>query len=178
MNSSQPIVCDDSPRVVRTVVEIGAPPERVFEALTDAHELADWWGGHGSRVVDSEADPRPGGAWEVRTIAPDGTEQTFGGEYRVVDPPHHLEQTWQSSDDAEPSVVRYDLEPIDLDGTDGTRLTVTHVETVAVSAISVLAMHLGPARSGPRVQPQLQPAWLAAPHRVAWACRSVTSLTT
>jgi uncharacterized protein YndB with AHSA1/START domain len=175
MRSSQPIACDDSPRVVRTVVEIDAPPERVFEALTDARELADWWGGDESRVIESEADPRPGGAWQVRTVDPDGTERTFGGEYRVLDPPHHLEQTWQSSDDAEPSVVRYDLEPLDLDGTDGTRLTVTHAETVALSSINALAMRLGAARTRPTVQRQLQPAWLAEPPGVAWARRPLAS---
>jgi uncharacterized protein YndB with AHSA1/START domain len=173
MNPSQPIACDDSSQVVRTVVEIAAPPERVFEALTDARGLADWWGGHESRVVDSEADARPGGAWQVRTVDADGTEQTFGGEYRIVDPPHHLEQTWQSSDDAEPSLVRYDLEPLEVDGTDGTRLTVTHIETIAMSKMSALAMHLEPACSGPRVKHQLQPGWFAAPHRVAWAVRAI-----
>lgn len=177
MNPSQPIVCDDSPRVVRTVVEIAAPPERVFDALTDARELADWWGGDESRVVDSEADARPGGAWQVRTANRDGTEQTFGGEYRVVDPPHHLEQTWQSSDDAEPSVVRYDLEPLEIDGTDGTRLTVTHTETVALSSMSALAAHVSAAHSGPKVQHELQPAWFATPRRVAWSHRSLTSPT-
>ena len=175
MNSSRSIAHDDSPRVVRTVVEIDAPPERVFEALTDARELADWWGGDESRVVDSEADPRPGGAWQVRTVGPDGTEQTFGGEYRIVDPPHHLEQTWQESDDAKPSIVRYDLESLDLDGAEGTRLTVTHIETVAQSTLSALAMHLAPARSSPTIRHQLQPAWFAAPHHVVWARRSPTA---
>jgi uncharacterized protein YndB with AHSA1/START domain len=173
MNPSPSIVGDDSPRVVRTVVDIAAPPEQVFEALTDANELAAWWGRDESRVVGSEADARPGGAWQVRTVDRDGTEQTFGGEYRVVDSPHHLEQTWQGSDDVEPSVVRYDLEPLEVDGTDGTRLTVTHIETVAMSMISGLAMHVSPSRSGRGVRQAHRPAWFAAPHRIAWAVRAI-----
>ena len=162
-----------TPTIVRTVVEIAAPPDRVFEALTDARELLEWWGDEGSRVVDSESDVRPGGAWEVRTVDRNGDDRSFGGEYRVVDPPHRLEQTWQSSDDAEPSLVRYDLEPLDVDGVAGTRLTVTHTESFPVSSMSALARHVGDAWVAVRVPYLLQPAWFAAPHRVAWANRAL-----
>jgi uncharacterized protein YndB with AHSA1/START domain len=160
-----------TPTIVRTVVEIDAPPDRVFEALTDARELAEWWGEGDPRVLDSESDVRPGGTWRVRTIDRDGAEHTFGGEYRVVDPPHRLEQSWQSSDDAEPSLVRYDLEPLEVDGAPGTRLTVTHTESFDVNAMSALAMHVGDAHRKVRVQRTLEPAWIAASYRVAWANR-------
>lgn len=160
-----------TPTIVRTVVEIAAPPDRVFEALTDARELAEWWGGGDPRVLDSESDVRPGGTWRVRTIDRDGAEHSFGGEYRVVDPPHRLEQSWQSADDAEPSVVRYDLEPLEVDGAPGTRLTVTHTESFDVNAMNAFAMYIGDAQANVRVPHTLEPAWIAAPHRVAWASR-------
>jgi uncharacterized protein YndB with AHSA1/START domain len=171
MNPTQPVAGDAAPHVIRTVVEIAAPPERVFESLTDARELGEWWGGDDSRVVDSESDVRPGGAWQVRTVDGDGAERTVGGEYRVVDPPHHLEQSWQSTDDAEPSLVRYDLEPAEVDGTVGTRLTVTHSESFSVNALAVLAMHLSEGHRSVRVQRTVQPAWFAARHHVAWRAR-------
>jgi uncharacterized protein YndB with AHSA1/START domain len=160
-----------TPTIVRTVVEIDAPPDRVFEALTDARELAGWWGAGDARVLDSESDVRPGGTWRVRTIDRDGAEHTFGGEYRVVDPPHRLEQSWQSSEDAEPSLVRYDLEPLDVDGAPGTRLTVTHTESFDVNAICALALHASQPDESVRVQRNLQPAWFGTRHRVAWANR-------
>jgi uncharacterized protein YndB with AHSA1/START domain len=159
------------PHVLRTVIEIAAPPERVFEALTDASELAEWFGGDDARTVDSSSDPRPGGTWHVHTVDRDGTERTFGGEYRIVDRPSRLEQTWRAADDAEPSIVRYDLEPIDIDAVDGTRLTVTHTETVALSSLSVLATHVE-AIPRSRVRHRLEPAWSFARHRVAWSCRA------
>ena len=156
------------PRVLRTVVEIAAPPARVFEALTDPRELATWWDDDASST-SCESDPRPGGEWHVRTVDPDGGEHTVGGEYRVVDPPHRLEQTWRADDEADASIVRYDLEPIAIDGSEGTRLTVTHRETVALGRMVTLALHLevraSPARYG-RVPPSIQ-----SRRRIAWARR-------
>lgn len=147
MSPSQPIIRDEARHAIQTVIEIAAPPEQVFEALTDARELREWWGEDGSLVLDTESDVRPGGAWEVRTIDPNGDEHSFGGEYRVVDPPHRLEQSWQSAEDAEPSIVRYDLEPLEVEGTEGTRLTVTHTESFPINAMNALAMHVSGAHA-------------------------------
>ena len=122
------------PRVVRTVVEIAAPPSRVFEALTDPEELAAWWGGDDARLVDARSEPWPGGAWSVRLVTRDAAEWSVEGEYRVVDEPRRLEQTWRADDEEGPSVVRYDLEPIELDGAEGTRLAVTHSRPATIAA--------------------------------------------
>lgn len=146
---------DALPRVVRTIVEIAAPPAEVFEALIDPRELAAWWTGDDASTLDCESDARPGGAWRVRTLESDGVERTVGGEYRVVDPPHRLEQTWQDADDAAPSLVRYDLEPIPVDGAEGTRLTVTHTAPTALAC-------------GAR----FEPAWCSARSHPAWALRT------
>ncbi|HEU4630942.1 MAG TPA: SRPBCC domain-containing protein [Gemmatimonadaceae bacterium] len=137
------------PHVVRTVVDIAASPARVFEALTEPAELAAWWAGGDAHVSDCGADPRPGGAWHVRLVDGNGVERLVAGEYRVVDAPHRLEQSWQADDDAAPSVVRYDLEPREVGGTEGTRLTVTHSSPVALATAtsapgraSALAVHV------------------------------------
>ncbi|HKG95167.1 MAG TPA: SRPBCC domain-containing protein [Gemmatimonadaceae bacterium] len=153
------------PRVVRTVVDIAAPPARVFEALTDPRRLAAWWGGDGARVLDCDADVRPGGAWRVRTAEPpNGAEREAAGEYRVVDPPRRLEQSWRATGDEGPSVVRYDLEPLDVGGADGTRLTVTHTGPSAPSACAT-RMRLTRALAG--LGHRVRPIWCGAPTRRA-----------
>ena len=169
---TQPTTRGEAPsRVVHTTIDIAAPPERVFEALTDARELGTWWGGDDARVLESDADPRPGGEWHVRTIDADGAERTFGGEYRIVDPPHRLEQTWRATEDGDASTVRYDLETVDVGGETGTRLTVTHTAICEMS-MSALASHVSEARRA--LMPYLlHPAWFSTPHRVAWARRSL-----
>ncbi len=112
---------------VRADIEIAAPPERVFEALTDPAQLAAWWGSAEThRAHDWQADVQPGGRWEARTTDATGREGTLGGEYRVVDPPRVLEHTWEASWDEAPTIVRYELAPARVGGVSGTRVTVTH----------------------------------------------------
>jgi len=128
---------------VRATVEIAAPPERVFEALTDPQELAEWWGSaHTYRTRDWRVDARPGGAWSVRTTDADGREATVDGEYRVVDPPRVLELTWRASwDDFVPTVVRYELAPVTVRGVSGTRITVTHTGVGATACATSGVVH-------------------------------------
>ncbi|GJG89149.1 hypothetical protein tb265_43300 [Gemmatimonadetes bacterium T265] len=139
--------------VARASVDVAAPPERVFEALTDPAELAAWWGGGEGRARDWRADVRPGGRWRARTTDAAGREGTVGGEYRVVDPPRTIETTWEADGDAGPSTVRYDLAPVEVGGAPGTRVTVTH--------------------TGPQLRASaraaLRPAWAARPAAPAWA---------
>ena len=116
-----------APAVVRADVEIAAPPDRVFDALTDPRELAAWWGGDDDyRTTDWTLEPTPGREWSARTIDRHGREGHVGGEILVADAPHRLEYTWRTSWDDGESVVRYDLTPARVDGVPGTRVTVTH----------------------------------------------------
>jgi uncharacterized protein YndB with AHSA1/START domain len=65
-----------------------APREHVFSVLTDPKLIPEWWG---DGTVVEEMDVRPGGRWRFRT--------NFGlveGEYREVDPPSRLVQTFQN----------------------------------------------------------------------------------
>ena len=124
------------PETVETTVyeevEIAAPPEEVFRALTDPRELEEWWGSDDTyRTRDWEGDAQPGGEWSVRTTDADGNEGTVEGEYLVVDPPRRLEYTWRTSrDHFAPTRVRFDLVPVEVDGVSGTRVTVTHTGTI------------------------------------------------
>ena len=49
---------------VTVEVEVVAPAERVFQALTDATQLLAWWGQEPSVELSlCEMDARPGGRW-------------------------------------------------------------------------------------------------------------------
>jgi uncharacterized protein YndB with AHSA1/START domain len=75
---------DDNPEFVREAVDIAAPPEDVFDALTDPAQVAEWW------VGDDAAPPA-------------------ANEFLVVDAPRTLELTWGGDTvryDLAPAVVR------------------------------------------------------------------------
>jgi uncharacterized protein YndB with AHSA1/START domain len=118
-------VADVAAGTVHAAVDIAAPPERVFRALTDPGELAAWWGSPETyKTFDWSIDLRPGGKWSCRARAAGGDEiSTVGGEYKAVDPPRLLEYTWLASwEDFAPSTVRIEIAPSPL----GSRLTLLH----------------------------------------------------
>jgi uncharacterized protein YndB with AHSA1/START domain len=104
-------------------VEIAAPPERVFAALTVPAELAAWWGsGDTYRTFDYEIDLKPGGRWSCKAQNPK-TVTSVGGEYLVVEPPRVLSYTWEPGwDSVRGTVVRFELTPTPW----GTRVLLTH----------------------------------------------------
>ena len=73
---------------------VKAPPKLVFEAFTEPRHLRNWWGPSRLELVVCEIDLRVGGSYRFVSRAPDGQEFAFHGEYRVIDPPHKLEQTF------------------------------------------------------------------------------------
>src|SRR5581483_11053970 len=65
-----------------------APRAHVFSVWTDPQLIPEWWG---DGTVVEEMDVRPGGTWRFRTA--------FGvveGEFREVEPPERLVQTFQN----------------------------------------------------------------------------------
>ena len=65
-----------------------APREHVYSVWTDPELIPGWWG---ANTVVEEMDVRPGGVWRFNT--------GFGvveGEFREVDPPARLVQTFQN----------------------------------------------------------------------------------
>jgi uncharacterized protein YndB with AHSA1/START domain len=94
-------------------IQIGAPPDRVFQALTDPSRLSMWWGKRGIyRVTHAEGDLRVGGKWRSAGMGDDGKAFEVTGEYLEIDPPRLLVFTWISSwTTGEPSTVRWDLIP-------------------------------------------------------------------
>ena len=53
---------------------IAAPPERVFQAITDPAQTSQWWGQKGVyRITERHADFRPGGKYWSVGVGADGT---------------------------------------------------------------------------------------------------------
>jgi uncharacterized protein YndB with AHSA1/START domain len=71
-----------------------APRERVFQAFVDPELIPKWWGRRKDTTTVDKMDVREGGAWRFVTDGPDG-ETAFRGEFRLIDEPHRLEQTFE-----------------------------------------------------------------------------------
>jgi uncharacterized protein YndB with AHSA1/START domain len=121
--SSAIAIADTTEGLVLARVEIAAPPERVFKAIT-TDELTKWWGSADMyRTTKHTADLRVGGAWRSEGVGADGTAFHVGGEILEVDPPNKLVQTWKPSWEQGPaSTVTWLLEATEI----GTRVTVRH----------------------------------------------------
>jgi uncharacterized protein YndB with AHSA1/START domain len=104
--------------VVLAEIFIAAPPERVFQAITDPSQRRQWWGEQGFyRTTEAYSDLRPGGKWLSKGVMADGTAFHVEGEYLEVDPPRRLIYTWRPSW-TEPfdTTVAWELEPREVHG--------------------------------------------------------------
>jgi uncharacterized protein YndB with AHSA1/START domain len=103
-------------------VEIVAPPERVFRALTST-QITQWWVRPG--VFDTrewDGDVRVGGRWRAAGMAR-GQAYVQEGEFLEIDSPRMLVHTWDGAGKpGVPSTVAYVLERLAT----GTRLTLRH----------------------------------------------------
>lgn len=120
VNSTARAVADLSEGLILASVEIAAPPERVFRALT-SKEITEWWVRPG--VFDTRewtGDVRVGGRWEASGVGKDGP-YSLEGEFVEIDPPRRLVHTWHpvGAPAAATSTVTYMLEPFE----GGTRIT-------------------------------------------------------
>jgi uncharacterized protein YndB with AHSA1/START domain len=107
-------------------IEIGAPPEQVFRALSNAPELAAWWTEPGVSAHPWTFDAKVGGAWKTGGSSQGHGDWETWGEIVEFDPPRVLAMTWHERlDKPRPfgeTLLRYELEPIPS----GTRLRLTH----------------------------------------------------
>ncbi len=130
MSSAQITTGQDS---IVTEIEVAAPPERVFTALTDPKQLMRWWGEEGPcKAKLWEMDARVGGRWRFETADPAGkivlngiSDFKANGEILECDPPRVLAYTWIANWHNQPgraTLVRWELTPVGK----GTRVKVTH----------------------------------------------------
>ena len=78
---------------ILAVVEIAAPVQKIFDALTSS-DVTRWWGSPDTyQVTEWEADVRPGGKWRADGVgAADGHRFSVGGEYLEVSSPTRIAQ--------------------------------------------------------------------------------------
>lgn len=109
--------------IVETI-EIAAPPERVFRALTTPEELLAWWGSPESyRCETWELDLAVGGRWKSTGTGGGGRPFAVSGEFLEIDPPRLVVYTWEPSwVEIPPTRVRIELEEVP----GGTRVVWTH----------------------------------------------------
>lgn len=101
-------------RTMVKVVDIAAPSERVFQAVTHADELGAWM------AMSAESDPIPGGAFAL-------TWTQFGmtGTYGEITPNERVVAKGDGWESGMASIVTWELEP--RDGETRVRLTVAGV---------------------------------------------------
>ena len=125
------IVTPDLDAIV-SEIDIAAPPERVFRALTDAAQQMQWWNNDVCKVSVFEMDARVGGKWRFVSADPTGKLEVNGvrefkahGEIVELNPPRVLAYSWIANWHDKPelsSLVRWELTRA---GT-GTHVKVTH----------------------------------------------------
>jgi uncharacterized protein YndB with AHSA1/START domain len=109
--------------VVTCEIFISAPRERVFEALADARQTAQWWGQkEGYRLTEFNLDPRVGGKWSTSGSSPNMGATKIDGEILEFDPPRRLAYTWFSSWMPKNTTVVWELE----NQNGGTLVKLTH----------------------------------------------------
>jgi len=111
-------------RVLDLSRQLDGTPERVFLAMTEPGQLAEWWGPAGFTTPEVSLQARVGGRYRLGMQPPEGDLFHLAGEFLVVQPPHHLVYTflWEEPDpDDRETVVALSL--VDRGGT--TDLTMT-----------------------------------------------------
>jgi uncharacterized protein YndB with AHSA1/START domain len=112
---------------ILATVDVAAPPERVWLALT-TEEVEQWWGSDDAyRVTQWAADLRLGGRWSLVVRTRDGMTYPASGTFLKIDAPHKLVQTrkyeWNHPTLGRmDTIVTYGLSPMG----GGTRVTVRH----------------------------------------------------
>ncbi len=105
-------VADYAAGVIHASIDIDAPADAVWEALTQPAQLASWWGSTDTyRTFDWQIDLRPGGKWSSQAVNVDGSQPgRVHGEYLEVQPPRLLVYTWIPSwDNFAETLIRVEL---------------------------------------------------------------------
>jgi uncharacterized protein YndB with AHSA1/START domain len=107
------------------VRRIRARPQVVFDAITTAEGISQWWGPDAGPVLVAEVDPRVGGRFRVRFRKLDSTEHESSGEFLEIVRPERVVMSWRwtgRAEDPGESRVEFTLKAI----REGTELTFVH----------------------------------------------------
>jgi uncharacterized protein YndB with AHSA1/START domain len=115
---------------ITLVRRINARPSIVFDALTTAEGISEWWGPDDVPVVRAEVDGRVGGAYRVRFRTVDGREHEAYGTFLEFAPPRRIVMSWhyalggEADETGRTSRIEIDLVPFD----GGTHLQFVHAD--------------------------------------------------
>jgi uncharacterized protein YndB with AHSA1/START domain len=85
-----------------------ASPERVFKLFTDPSTIWCMFSTKKEDVTVEKYEFRPGGQYSIRVPGPEGKPMRLYGEYREVDPPHRVVNTFNTSVMPDVSAVETD----------------------------------------------------------------------
>ena len=108
-----------SPTDTRHVVlrrSFPASAAEVYAAWTTPDIMRHWLAPGPNKVISIDADVSVGGAFRIRSQAPDGVIHTIDGQYRELDPGRRLAMTWAYSGPVDlicnmETLIEVDLEP-------------------------------------------------------------------
>lgn len=108
-------------------------PERVWQALTDPQELAQW-------LLPTTFQPRLGHRFRFTQATPKGRSRKVLCQVVELEAPSRLAYTWQAEDEALPTLVTWSLEAVG----EGTCLRLEHIgpETTGVAPGETLVNRL------------------------------------
>ncbi len=89
MGAAVNLVSEPADRVLKIERVFDAPRSLVFKAWTESEHMAHWWGPRGFTAKVLKNELRPGGAYRIHMLGPDGDHWTQG-IYREVVPPERL----------------------------------------------------------------------------------------
>ncbi len=114
------VVEREEDRQIVTTQLIAGPRRLVYEAWTEPHHLARWFGPHGFTVTTRAFEFRPGGVWDFDMNGPDGTVYPNRVEWKEIVPGERLVY-WQGSRADDPDAFETTVTFADRDG--GTEIT-------------------------------------------------------
>lgn len=120
------------------VRRIDAAAGQIFTAWTDPRWLVRWLIPGAGALREAVLDPRPGGAYRLEGLDPDGTRYRLCGRYIEIVPERRIAMSWEYEGAATslcgpPTRVDVDLRPL---GTDACELTLTHGELRGEDAVA------------------------------------------
>ena len=114
---------DNTLTVLEVKKTVSAKPDRVFQALTEPEQMNLWIYGLDEGRTEAEIDLRPGVAYTLKMIRPNG-EVAYEphGKYLKIDPPHKISMTWTSEGFIDHSVLSFELREVE----NGTEIIIHH----------------------------------------------------
>ena len=74
---------------------LDAPRERIFQAMTDAKLIPQWWGPVGYTTTVEKLEAKPGGSWRFVQKDPAGNVHAFHGVFHEVAAPERTVMTFE-----------------------------------------------------------------------------------